>query len=878
MRHCTRLLFAALITGLILGGIWSERRVSAGGTTTTTGTSRPVQPLIREKRLTAGPGQESRGPRPRITSLVRNHATIQADTALLNSQARKSGHLSLVIANRPMEIDLQLNDLRAPNYIAEEIQADGSRRQLTSGPVRTWRGTVAGMPKAEARFTLDENTLEGIIFDDDDWYIVEPLSRYDESAGPGDFVTYRRTDLIEQSMGTCGTTLAQEIQTQAARLGQNAKKPDPTPQPQIQWRIELATDADSDFVTALGNSDNANAEIQTIINQVDGIYQQQLLLSFTIVRQVTRTTPGPYTSTNPSTLLAAVKDEWNANFTGQARDLVHMFTGKDLDGTTIGIAYTGVICSVPTFSYGLSQRFNQTPQKFVLTAHEMGHNFSAQHPDQVSPPVTECVGTIMNSSVTPGQTFCNFSKGEISGFIAIPANSACLTQVQNTCSFSASPTSGNFQIGGGNGSTTVTTGTGCNWTAFSQVSWITINTPTGQTSGNGTVSFTVASNSGGFARTGTFVAAGQVVTINQAGTQTCPTTQINFKQTLNGDLATNDCPMTRTTSCGAGTRTFDQYQFSGVAGQQVAISLTAANPTALDTYLFLIGPTGSVVAENDDIVLNTNTNSRIPATGFLTLPATGTYTIEATSCNPNAVGSYTISAQRQKNPTTPGQYRPSNGFVYIRNTNDTGIANSEFFYGIASDIPISGDWNGDGVDTVGIYRNGQFFLRNSNDTGNADINFAFGAPGDLPIAGDWDGDGIDTIGLVRGNLIFLRNSNSTGAPDISFAYGSASDLYIAGDWNGDGIDTIGCFRPTNGFVYLRNSNTTGVADIEFFYGIAGDKPVAGDWNADGIDTIGIVRSNGWFLRNTNTTGFADLQFTYGTPTDVPIVGDWNGIQ
>jgi uncharacterized delta-60 repeat protein len=258
------------------------------------------------------------------------------------------------------------------------------------------------------------------------------------------------------------------------------------------------------------------------------------------------------------------------------------------------------------------------------------------------------------------------------------------------------------------------------------------------------------------------------------------------------------------------------------------------------------------------------------------------FSVAANTGVPRAA-TFTVAGQsftvRQAGPprgATPGQYRPTNGFAYLRNSNDTGFADTEFFYGTASDLPIAGDWNGDGRDTIGIFRNGQFFLRNSNDTGFADINFAFGTTGDIPIAGDWDGDGVDTIGLVRGNLIFLRNSNSTGAPDVTLVYGTGADIYIAGDWDGDGIDTIGCFRPTNGFVYLRNSNTTGVADVEFFYGIAGDKPVAGDWNTDGVDTIGIVRGNEWFLRNSNSTGFADIQFTYGTPTDTPIVGDWNG--
>lgn len=226
---------------------------------------------------------------------------------------------------------------------------------------------------------------------------------------------------------------------------------------------------------------------------------------------------------------------------------------------------------------------------------------------------------------------------------------------------------------------------------------------------------------------------------------------------------------------------------------------------------------------------------------------------------------------------TPGAFRPTNGFVYQRDTSDTGFADREFFYGTANDLPVAGDWDGDGVDSVGIYRDGVFFLRNANSTGFADLQFSFGQAGDLPIAGDWDGDGVDTVGIVRGAQVFLKNSNAEGFADLQFTYGTAGDVILAGDWDGDGVDTVGAFRPSNGFVYLRNTNSTGIADIAFFYGQAGDRPVAGDWNADGIDTIGVVRGNQWLLRNSNSTGFADFGFFYGTETDLPITGDWNGL-
>lgn len=65
----------------------------------------------------------------------------------------------------------------------------------------------------------------------------------------------------------------------------------------------------------------------------------------------------------------------------------------------------------------------------------------------------------------------------------------------------------------------------------------------------------------------------------------------------------------------------------------------------LDTYLYLFAPDGSLIAENDDIVLGTITNSRIPAAAgsFFTLPQTGSYTIVATSYDNNATGQYSLT-------------------------------------------------------------------------------------------------------------------------------------------------------------------------------------------------------------------------------------------
>jgi hypothetical protein len=178
--------------------------------------------------------------------------------------------------------------------------------------------------------------------------------------------------------------------------------------------------------------------------------------------------------------------------------------------------------------------------------------------------------------------------------------------------------------------------------------------------------------------------------------------------------------------------------------------------------------------------------------------------------------------------------------------------------------------------TTGVFRssNGALYLKSVNTPGFADAFLTYGLPGDYPIVGDWDGDGIDTIGIYRNGTFYLRNSNTNGFADMVFDLGIPGDIAIAGDWDGDGITTVGVFRPSNGALYLKNSNTTGFADIVSTYGLPGDLPCTGDWDGNGTDTIGVYRGGTFYLCNENTVGFAEMAFALGIPGDYPIAGRW----
>lgn len=121
-----------------------------------------------------------------------------------------------------------------------------------------------------------------------------------------------------------------------------------------------------------------------------------------------------------------------------------------------------------------------------------------------------------------------------------------------------------------------------------------------------------------------------------------------------------------------------------------------------------------------------------------------------------------------------------------------------FYFGAESDIAIAGDWNGDGISSIGVFRDGQWHFDMDGDGrwSKGDQVAQFGQDGDLPVVGDFNGDGIDEIGIYRaGKWIIDTNGNRRiDAADKVIELGTASDLPVVGDFDGDGADEPALYR------------------------------------------------------------------------------------
>ena len=381
------------------------------------------------------------------------------------------------------ELRLVPNDVRAPNYRAIAVREGGEIVELPREPSRTFEGFVEGSEGSEARFTIDRGTIEGMIIARGEKFFVEPAAHFTNDAAPGDFLFYRESDVIPGNAVYCGVeTLAEKVNEEFARSsGPNVQAAVLSP----VREADIATDADFEYFQASGSEAAANNDILGIINQINGVYRAEIGLTFRVIRQrVWATSADPYDATTLSGLLAQVRTQWRdaPPAGGETRDIVHMWTGRDLDGFTTGLAYSnvtvngvpsnGVVCRFQEFAVGVSERQTIVPQKYIVPAHEIGHNLSAQHPEQVGHP--ECALTIMSGTVLTNTafSFCQFSRDEITNYVN--ANGSCLvastTVPTPTVQFSAT----DYRVTEGAGSVQLTV-TRSDGTGASAVDFQTVN-------------------------------------------------------------------------------------------------------------------------------------------------------------------------------------------------------------------------------------------------------------------------------------------------------------------------------------------------------------------------------------------------------------------
>jgi len=313
----------------------------------------------------------------------------------VNMTLPEVGAVTLELTPRDLFSD-QLS-IRVATHNGIEVQTEPS--------AYPYYGTVKGYNDSKVSFTIAENYLNGYIKIGQTEFNFQQLSRFLTDADTNDIIIYKAEDAILSHPANCGADhLKQNIKAQGAQHIKRNKADGEC------FEVEIALASDFEMFEAYGSANNVEDQMVGVLNDVqtnyDDEFPDEILFEISEFYIATSEGTDPWINdTNAGDLLDDFRDWGQSGGFGGGYDVATLWTDRNLDGGTVGIAWLSALCS--SFRYNVCEDFSTTAWRLrVLQAHELGHNFGSSHDGSGS-------GFIMAPSVNNSNTWSTQSINSI---------------------------------------------------------------------------------------------------------------------------------------------------------------------------------------------------------------------------------------------------------------------------------------------------------------------------------------------------------------------------------------------------------------------------------------------------------------------------------
>jgi len=287
-----------------------------------------------------------------------------------------------------------------------------------------YRGKVAGAPGSWVRLVLTPQGPSGLVFDGTQLYGIEAAQ------SPGDEPAMFRLADVYFAPGELGCEISAATIDGEHAVAAMAQEFTALAVAGASQNLDLGAVADFEFSQAFGV--NAEAALLTRFNNVDGLYSEQLGIQITVADvRIFTASDDPFTASGGNALLDELAQYRGATPSQDALGLTHLFTGRDLDGSTAGVAFFGGICETRSrfdtrsFGAGLSEARRGAVLDSLVAAHEIGHTFGAPHDGDSSGACASTPTTfLMAPSISGSDQFSACSIEQMQNEIA---TATCLT-------------------------------------------------------------------------------------------------------------------------------------------------------------------------------------------------------------------------------------------------------------------------------------------------------------------------------------------------------------------------------------------------------------------------------------------------------------------